>query len=353
MRGSPVVLIDATPVTAGSTGVARYTRELIRCLPAAGADIRPFAIGRGRNPAPPGTTMIRAPQRVAQAWWRCSPLPRIEHLIGRGDLAHSTGLVPPPTRLPLIMTIHDVLAVTRPDLHSKAAARRQRRHLAELDRATAILSVSQTTADDLVRLGFAATRIEVTRMGCTPLASPSPIPGLPSRFVLAVGELHPRKGLEVLIRSLAHAPEVRAVFAGPDAGIGQVLRRLAMELGVEGRVQFLGQVTDAQLAWLYGEASVLAFPSRAEGFGLPLLEALAAGLPVVATDLPVFREVAGDAARFVPIGDAVALGGALCELMEDETARGQMSRAGLERAQAFTWDATAASTVACYRKMVG
>jgi glycosyltransferase involved in cell wall biosynthesis len=352
LRGSPIALIDATPVTSSNTGVARYTSELIRALPEAGAVVRPYAVGRGTHPAPPGTVRFRLPERLIERWWRSTGVPRIEHLIKGADLVHATGLEPPPTRLPLVMTIHDVLAVTRPDLHTEAAVARQRRHLAALGRATVVLSVSQTTADDLVRLGLSADRIEVTRMACAPLPSPAPVPGVGPGFVLAVGELHPRKGLDVLIRSLVRATEVTIVIAGPDAGAGPALARLASELDVDRRVRFVGRVSDAQLAWLYHEAMLLAFASRGEGFGLPLLEALGAGLPVIASDLPVFREVAGEAAMFFPVGDPAALGSAMAHLARDGAARRDLARAGLDRARGFTWEATAEATVACYRRVV-
>src|SRR5207302_4411585 len=124
--------------------------------------------------------------------------------------------------------------------------------------------VSRATADDLVRLGVPAVRIEVTGNGRTRLPPPEPVHDVPANFILAVGGLHRRKGLDVLLRALADLRCVDAVLAGPDAGEGAALGQLAADLGVADRVRFLGAVTDGQLAWLYGAAAILAFPSRAE-----------------------------------------------------------------------------------------
>ena len=349
-----VVAIDATPLIAGTTGVARYTRELIAALRDRGVDLRPFALGRGDDRTlPTGTTRVRVPLRVLQRSWRLTRLPRAEHLVRGVDLVHTTDLVPPPTRRPLVITVHDVLAVTRPDLHPPRAVAQQRAQLAAIGRAAAVLAVSRATADDLVRLGFPASRIEVTGNGRARLPAPHAMNGVPEDFVLAVGALHRRKGLDVLLRALAELPDVAAVVAGPDAGEGPALARLAADTGVADRVHFPGAVTDGELAWLYQSAAVLAFPSRAEGFGLPVLEAMDNGLPVVASDLPVLREVARDAARYVPPNDASALATALRELLTDASGRSALVEAGRRRAAQFSWAATAEATAACYERLAG
>jgi glycosyltransferase involved in cell wall biosynthesis len=316
-------------------------------------DLRPFALGRGDGATPPGTRRVRVPLRVLQRSWRLTRLPRVEHFVRGIDLVHSTDLVPPPTRRPLVITVHDVLAVTRPDLHPPRAVSQQRAQLEALHRAAAVLAVSHSTADDLVRLGFPASRIEVTGNGRTRFPTPQPVGGVPADFVLAVGGLHRRKGLDVLVRALAGLPGIHAVLAGPDAGEGAALAQLAADVAVVDRVHFLGAVTDAELAWLYGSAAVLAFPSRAEGFGLPVLEGMDSGLPVVASDLPVLREVAGDAAWFVPPDDAAALARTLGKLLGDASSRAALADAGRRRATDFSWTATAEATAACYRRLVG
>jgi glycosyltransferase involved in cell wall biosynthesis len=115
----------------------------------------------------------------------------------------------------------------------------------------------------------------------------------------------------------------------------------------------LGLVDDATLAALYRDALALCFPSRAEGFGLPVLEAMAAGCPVVASDLPVLREIVGDDGILVPAGDAIALSQALRELLGDDGTRAELARAGPRRAAAFSWASTAEATVDAYQRATG
>jgi glycosyltransferase involved in cell wall biosynthesis len=156
----------------------------------------------------------------------------------------------------------------------------------------------------------------------------------------------------VLVEALATAPDELGsiVLAGPDAGAARSISQMAATLGVQRRVRILGAVSDGELAWLYGHASALAFPSIAEGFGLPLVEALAAGLPIVASDLAVLREVAGDCAVYVPPGEALALGRALVGLASDGSARRELADAGRSRAATFSWSAAAEATLECYHR---
>jgi len=352
------VAVDATPIIAGTTGVARYARQLLDALGEAGVELVPFAIGRSSRPIPADLVHCPIPLRVVQRLWAATGRPRAEQLLKgrRADLVHSLDLAPAPTRLPLVMTVHDLCAIEHPDLHPAVSVEQQRRQLADIHRASAVLAVSRATADALVRRGVPAGLVEVVGLGFSPLGAPVPVDGVAAPFIFAVGTLHPRKGYDVLVRAAAWCPDVPIVIAGPDAGAGPALTALAESLGLGSlglgsRIRWLGPVSDGQLAWLYQHATVLAFPSRAEGFGLPVLEAMAAGLPVVATDLPVLRELGGDAVRFVPVSDPEALGRALAELTGDDGARSEQRRAGLVRASAYSWAATAAATAACYQRV--
>ena len=123
---------------------------------------------------------------------------------------------------------------------------------------------------------------------------------------------------------------------------------LAARLGIGDRLTILGAVDDRILSDLYRRASLLCMPSRAEGFGLPVLEAMSVGLPVVASDIPAVREVGGDAAMCVPVGDVRALGHALAQVLKSPDLRDRLKALGLARAAGFTWDATAAATVRAY-----
>jgi glycosyltransferase involved in cell wall biosynthesis len=148
----------------------------------------------------------------------------------------------------------------------------------------------------------------------------------------------------------ARLDPIQLVLAGPDAGQRAHLARLAASLGIRARLTLLGRVSDAVLAALYRDAVALCFPSLAEGFGLPVLESMAAGLPVVATDIEVVSEVTGGAALLVPPGDIPALSRALEQVSRDEQLRQHLADLGRTRAQRFTWEATAKATVTAYER---
>lgn len=352
--GRPLrVAFDATPELIASTGVARYSRELRRALAASGeCAVNAFSVGRRSQPVPAEVRHLGVPLRTVHLTWRWLGRPRAEQLARADvDLVHSVDLIPPPTRLPLILTVHDLVTRELPALHDRRNARILDRRLAVLRKAAAVLAVSQSTADSLSELGIDPGRIHVTPNGSTELPEPAEIPLDGTPFILTVGTLEPRKGHEVLMRAFAAGDHgaVNLVFAGPPAGRDAELRRLASELGIANRVRILGFVSDAVLAGLYRSAALVCMPSLGEGFGIPVLEALAARAPVVASDLPAIREVAGDAALLVAPGDVGALSVALRRALSDEAMQERLRRRGDERVAAFGWQATAQATLTAYR----
>jgi glycosyltransferase involved in cell wall biosynthesis len=345
------IALDVTPELIGSTGVARYTRELRHALQRRDdCEVRAFAIGRIAERIPAGIRHVPVPLRLVHAAWRKTGLPLAEQIVGRVDLVHSLDLIPPPTRLPLVVTVHDLVTRQLPSLHNRRARLMQQGQLAALDGAAAILAVSHSTAQDLIEIGVDPVRIDVTPNGLTALPAPVESPIGAGPFVLAVGTLEPRKGHELLVRAFAaaHLDSVKLVLAGPTAGRAEELQLLGRELGIGDRLTILGRVSDATLAGLYRDATVLCMPSFGEGFGLPVLEAMAAGLPVVASDLRAVREVANGAAEVFEAGDAASLTAALQRLLADPKLREKRRRQGLERACTFTWEATAEATVQAY-----
>ena len=181
--------------------------------------------------------------------------------------------------------------------------------------------------------------------------------GLPQGYLLSLGTREPGKNREVLLRALR-----RLVDAGRDlhlAVVGQSGWRLEDEqravrdLGLGARVHFTGYVPQADLPALYNAASVFVFPSLYEGFGLPALEALACGVPVVTSNVSALPEVVGDAALLVDPHESQAIADAIARALDDEGLRALLVQAGLERAAGFTWDACAEATLAAYRKVLG
>lgn len=350
------VALDVTPEVIGTTGVARYGRELREALQRrSDCTVTAFAIGRASREVPPGVKHVSVPLRLIQPIWRALQVPRAEQITGPIDIVHSLDLLPPPTRRPLVITVHDLLTSEFPALHPSRSRRMQRLQLAALDRAAAILAVSRATAEALIARGVDEDRIHVTPNGlsCFPPPTESPIPSGP--FILLVGSLEPRKGHELLIQAAAQEglEDVRLVFAGPEVGRAEYLRAMANQVGVGDRITVLGPVDDSVLARLYRDATAFCLPSYGEGFGLPVLEAMSFGTPVVASNLPALREVAGDAALFAAPGDSASLAGELRRILGDRQLRDSLSRQGKERASLFTWDATAEATVRAYRAALG
>lgn len=349
------VALDVTPELIASTGVARYSRELRTALQERqDCEVRAFAFGRRSQPLPMEVRHAKVPLRLVHLAWDRVGLPRAEQLTGAVDLVHSLDLVPPPTRRPLVITVHDLVTRELPALHEPRTREMQRRQLAALGRASAILAVSRTTAESLIESGVDPELIHITPNGLPRLPAPVDPPLRHRPFVLMVGTLEPRKGHELLLRACATAEldQLAVVFAGPTVGRDHTLRLLAADLGIGDRLHILGYVDDAVLAGLYRDAMAVCMPSLGEGFGLPVLEALAAGTPVVASEIPALREVAADAATFVPVGDVAALTDALLQVLRDAELRRSQRERGRARAKQFSWASTAAATVEAYRAAV-
>lgn len=352
--GRLTVAYDVTPLATGTTGVARYVGRLDDALGALDPPVERhrFALGRAHHDLPAGTRRVTVPLRALHRWWSAVRWPPIERLVGPCDLVHATDLVPPPTARPLVLTVHDLDAVLHPDLHS---ARARRQQVAQLEaarrRADAVIADSEATAEVLRRQGVDAGKVTVVALGTTPLPAPDHrrVPDRP--YLLFVGTVDARKGLDVLLAAFDAAAlgDVDLLLAGPDQhGAGAIRARAAAAPGVT----LLGRVTDAELAGLYDRALAVCLPSRAEGFGLTVLEAMAAGAPIVASDLPVLREVGGDDVVYVPTGDVDAWSTALTGIVGDGAHRARLAAAGPPRAATFTWQRTAERTAAVYESVL-
>lgn len=334
-------------------GIGRYVRGLLAALPGAGVEPVAFAAGA----APGGVDGY-----VELGWPGGSLRYELWHRLRRpalrvaGDVVHATSLaVPPPGGRPLVVTVHDLVFLRHPEYLTPRGVSFHRRGL-ELARREAAAVVVPTAfgRDELVAEGFDAARIHVAPHG---VALPGPAPeaeaqgavmeglGVRPPFVLFVGTLEPRKGVADLLaahRALRSAhPDLSLVLAGHQ-GWGPPL-----ELSVPGVVA-LGPVDDPTLDPLYRAAVALALPSRYEGFGLPVLEAMARGCPVVTTDAACLPEVAGGAAALVAVGDVDDLAGVLEGLLSDESRRRDLSDAGHRRSKDFSWPASAAAHAAAY-----
>ena len=332
-----LVVVDADVLGRERTGDETYVRNLLRELPplAAGAGLRVAAVTRHPDLVPDGVEPLElgtSSQELRMSW----ALPRLLRRVGAA-LVHTQYAVPLRCPCPAVVTVHDLSFERDPTLmRSRDRAVFRRVVPRAVRRAARVLTVSQRSLDDLVELyGVPPQRIVVTPNGVDPAFHPGEVEE--HGYALAVGAIEPRKDL---LATLAAAREVGLplVVVGPTRDAG-----LAAELG-RGGARLEGYVPIERLAELYRGAACLVQASRYEGFGLPVLEAMASGTPVVTVSDPALLEVVGDAAVVVEPGrlaDGIRRG--LAE-------RDALAWAGLERARAFSWRATAEATVAVYRE---
>ncbi len=326
-------------------GIGRYVEHLVAHLPGAGVAVTPFSAGT--PPRPPARHHdLGQPHGSAryELWHRLRrPVVRVP-----GDLVHAPSLaVPPPGRRPLVVTVHDVAFLRHPDSLTGRGVAFHRRGLALTRReAAAVVVPSRFVAGELAAEGVDPERVHVVHHGVD-----APPFGRAHRvedarpYLLFVGTVEPRKGIDVLVEAYRalrpRHPDLRLVVAGA-AGWGE-----PPDLSHHGVVP-LGGVDDATLDALYRGAVATVLPSRYEGFGMPLLEAMARGCPVIATDSSSLPEVVADAGLLVPVGDVDALAGAIERVLDDMELRWALGDAGRARAARFTWSASAAGHRAAY-----
>jgi glycosyltransferase involved in cell wall biosynthesis len=281
------------------------------------------------------------------------------------DVLHApTLLFPPRRRRPLVVTIHDSVPWTHPETLTPRGVRWHRATAERAARSADAVVVPTRAVADALRPHLPLRRVEVVGEGVAEaVAVPPPDAeeragrlGLPpSGFLLSLATVEPRKGLDVLLSALADpaAPDLPLLVVG-QGGWGDVdPLRLAADLGLaDGRVRLLGRLSDADLGAVLPRATALVVPSRAEGFGLPVLEGMAVGVPVVTSRDPALLEVGGAAVASAPTGDAVALAGVLADVVADGHARAQMVEAGHRRAATYTWNAAAERLVQLYEQVL-
>ena len=366
-------------------GVGRYVRALATHLPTEAAVDRgavEFLVARhppgrlaaaglptdrGPRPEPPGspaasTRPLAWPGRLLTRAWVTLRRPALpEGLLERLDLVHATSAAVPPTRgRPLVATVHDLAFRHYPEAYP-AAGRRYHDRSARIVAAEAarVLVPSEATARDLAELyGVDRGRVTITPLGVELSDEPDHAGarrllgelGVRGPFLLAVGTLEPRKNLPRLLAAFGEVtddlPDHWLVVVGP-VGWGPRLRP-TWDLV---RVKLAGRVGDGVLHALYQAADGLAYPSLYEGFGLPVLEAMANGTPVLTSDCSSLPEVAGGAALLVDPLDRAAIAAGLVRLVGDAALRDRLTEAGRRRAAGFSWRATAAATWATYREV--
>ena len=348
------------------TGVGRYAASLLDALIAGHPELEitlGFRLSRWKR----ARHRYRSASRRVKSRWFVDPL--APELLGACDVFHGLDAkLPSRFHGPLIATLHDVGAVERTEIASAGFRDKKVAAYADLaQRATRIVCVSESARDAFRKLhDIALDRFAVIHHGVGSSFARQPAAAiaavrqrfrLPPRFVLFVGLISARKNLSRLIRAFdaiaASTPDLSLVLAGGSAHGSEEVDAEIARAQARSRIQRLGFVPDADLPALYAAANGFAFPGLVEGFGMPMIEAMACGTPVLAADRPVTHEVAGDAALIVNGEDEAALAAGLSRLSEDDSLRAELRRRGELRAQSFTWSTAAERTVAVYRQVAG
>jgi len=387
--------IDITSAIRQGAGIGRFTRELIRAflsLDSMGGPSHEYILfaatgGLPRSITEPRLAYVTQPaitrhlkseicnlRFLSDDWlhriWHRARLPiPVETAIGRVDLFHEPDFVLPPTlpRTPTVLTVHDLTFVRDPE----SAFPRLRRYLnrvvpRSVARATHVLADSAATKNDLVELFHTSPdKITVLYGGVdarfAPVRDPERLTAVRTKynigldpFVLGIGTVQPRKNFRRLVQAFFHLPPpafasgLKLVIAGGKGWLYDDIFAEVKRLGLEGCVLFPGFVDDDDLPALYSAADVLAFPSIYEGFGLPILEAMACGTPVVTSATSSLPELAGDAALLVEPTDVDAIAAALHRLLQEADLRHRLVAAGFDQARKFTWEKAATQLLGIY-----
>lgn len=372
------IALDYTPALRQRAGVGRFTRSLGTALIRQLDDDERLILWNAsatvsRRQAPAMTARnervvrrrIPVPERwLTIAWHRLRlPLP-VERFVGDVDVVHAPDFVAPPSQAPAIVTIHDLSYLITPDF----AYPNLRRYLSQavprtLARATRIVAVSQTTASDLSEhYRIDPERIVVIPNGVDPMFRP-PEPdearrtverqGVREPYFLIVGTIEPRKNHEAVLRAFEQVhtvnPGVSLLIVGSPGWLSEPIMTAIDRFSQRLPVRHLSTVDDAALPALYARSIALVYPSWYEGFGLPVVEAMACGTAVITSNRGATAEVAGKGALLVSPDDTASIARAMAQIRDDPVLRAKLIRYGMEQSDQFSWDTAASAYRRLYR----
>jgi glycosyltransferase involved in cell wall biosynthesis len=363
----PLVLLDADTVGRGRTGDESYTVNLLRELPGVAPELAFACSLRDPDDLPADVpAAVRRLRLDAASPYRRIPFafPALARREGAA-LAHVHYFASPRLGCPAVVTVHDVSYARAPELFS----RRDRSLFAfvrgSVRRAARVIAVSEFTRADVCELyGLDPAKVVAVPNGVGPSFRPLPEAtarvrerfGIDRPFVLCVGALQPRKNvplaIEAYARLVGRGTECELVVAGGDRGGRLEVLDAILRTRLTGRVHLVGHVEDGELPALYSAARTLVFPSLYEGFGLPALEAMACGTPVIASNTTGLAEAVGDAGLTVDPRSADDLAEAMARVLNDDALRERLVATGHARAAAFTWTRTAQATADVYRDVL-
>lgn len=357
----PRVAIDGRLMYYRRAGIAQYTRHLTRALAQAGATYTGARLSvlldrRDRDSAwvPPGVDVVRT---VTPAHHRFEqvllPFELMRYQL-RFDVLHSPDFIAQHGRYRKVITIHDLYFLEHPEVMQAAGRRYYSRIAWSAGIADAIIAVSDFTRREIARLlpdvpaGKVTVIAEAAANQLPVSALEAPVESL--QYALFVGTFEPRKNLVTLLRALKELPpDVRLMVVGETGWGATTPARVAQELDLKERVTFAGRVSDAELDQYYRGARLLVMPSLSEGFGLPVLEAMTRGVPVVCSNAGSLPEIAGDAALMHDPLDAAALARLIGVVWGSGAVRADYGRRGMQRAENFSWTGAAQATWRVYQ----
>ena len=369
------IAFDGTTLTPGRTGVGYYTEHLLQHLAREVEDTGDELVVISNKPidtqAPlPRHVRVhdghRFPIRIG--WMQLRAASALEAL--QPDVAHFTnGMIPVASPVATVVTVHDMSLRLYPNCHPvrRVLLNRPLMHVA-IRQATSVVTVSNSARRDLLRLhGVGPERVAVVHEAASPVFRPIADRarledvraryGLPERFMLYVGTIEPRKNLTRLMTAFAEARQrgiaQHLVCAGPYGWSSRDLAGHIEQLGVRSAVHFTGYVPFEHLPAIYNLADFFAFPSLYEGFGLPVVEAMACGVAVLTSNTSSLVEIAGDAAETIDPTSTDAMAEAIFRLATDAELRRDRSARGLIRARGFSWTQTAREMLAVYHRAAG
>jgi glycosyltransferase involved in cell wall biosynthesis len=360
MRADAVVVaVDAGPLHGPLSGVGMATDGLLHGLRAQpSVEVVRYVLS-ARAALQPGVRRLPLPAGIAHRVWSRASRPRVDRWLRPAQVIHGTNYVVPPSALPRLVSVYDCWFLRHPESVGPVVARAGD-VLRRAVRTGAVVHASSEATAAEVRTLLGASRVHVVPLGAPATASdaaPLPVHAVDGRrFVLALGTTERRKNLPALVRAFGRLPasvaaDVDLVVAGGDGDDLPAIRDAVRALAHPERVHLLGRVDDGTKAWLLGNTAVLAYPSLDEGFGFPLLEAMAAGAPIVAALAGSIPEVAGDAALMVHPADVDGLAAALAHVLTDDAERDRLITGGHERVAHFRWDETAKAMAAIYHAL--